>query len=208
MNFGNIIRAKTSWSGLADPSMPDQHRLLPADTTSSKHLHCRFSGSNAKHSALAAWGFGERGYPSLTCLAAPGYGWAVGELRAVYWAVGAPRVLLAAAAPRRGSRALALTTLTACHSFLQIPILQGCVRCSSAAVGVHMAGCVATVLNAKAERTMCVVAKGARNLSCWKAGERQRRAPRAGIATAERGWARGCARLREAVRAAQASELH
>lgn len=75
MNFGNIIRAKTSWSGLADPSMPDQHRLLPADTASSKHLHHRFSGSNAKHSALAAWGFGERGYPSLTCLAAPGYGW-------------------------------------------------------------------------------------------------------------------------------------
>ena len=58
-------------------------------------------------------------------------------------------------------------------------------RCSSAAVGVHMAGCVATVLNAKAERTMCVVAKGARILSCWKAGERQRRAPRTRLPTAE-----------------------
>ena len=45
--------------------------------------------------------------------------------------------------------------------------------CSSAAVGVHMAVCVAIALNAKAERTTCVVAAGARNLSCWKAGGRQ-----------------------------------
>lgn len=73
-----------------------------------------------------------------------------------------------------------------------------------------MAGCVAAVPGAKAERTMCVVAKGARNLSCWKAGERRRCAPRTGMPTAERGWAGGSAEgalLKDALRVAWASEL-
>lgn len=69
-----------------------------------------------------------------------------------------------------------------------------------------MAGCVATVLNAKAERTMCVVAKGARNLSCWKTGERQLCTPCSGILTAERGWDGLEAVLSEALRVAWASE--
>lgn len=30
MDFGNIIRAKTSWSSLADPGVPGQSRLFPA----------------------------------------------------------------------------------------------------------------------------------------------------------------------------------
>lgn len=98
MNFGNIIRAKTSWSGLADPSMPGQHRLLPADAASSKRLPHRFSGSSAKHcSALAAWRFGEWGYPSLSCLAAPGC-----LTGSVCRGVGAPWVPLEAAAPSAG----------------------------------------------------------------------------------------------------------
>lgn len=98
MSFGNIIRAKTSWSGLADPSTPGQRWLLPADAASSKHLRRRFSGSSAKHcSALAARRFGERGCPSLSCLAAPGC-----LTGSVCWAVGAPRVPLVAAPPPAG----------------------------------------------------------------------------------------------------------
>lgn len=60
MDFGNIIRAKTSWSGLADPGVPGQSRLLPAHAVPGERLHHWLSGSDA---ALAAPRFGEPGIP-------------------------------------------------------------------------------------------------------------------------------------------------